>query len=208
MADLCGSVSKHMNIELLDLRGDPIDTLVDQARTDDIPHPGARTGAPERWSGGGFMEATVDGRTTRRVSFGGIPSCGGPRPILTVWVDCDPVQPDVQGIRLAAANPTTDLVLDGDRLLVGCTGYYALLVQMGVEDPLHPLVGLAFGGSLISIFARLGGGIFTVELVFEEPGISRHVRNRNDAARIHQVRHVPRIAVATAYPGEVGPRAL
>jgi hypothetical protein len=43
------------------------------------------------------------------------------------WVDCDPVQPDVQGIRLAAANPTTDLVLDGDRLLVGCTGYYALL---------------------------------------------------------------------------------
>ena len=42
--------------------------------------------------------------------------------------------------------------------LIGVSGYYAIL---GTPDDLAPLVGLGFGGSLISIFARLGGGIFT-----------------------------------------------
>ena len=47
--------------------------------------------------------------------------------------------------------------------LFGVAGYYLILVNMGMtsEDAIHSLVGLAFGGSLISIFARLGGGIFT-----------------------------------------------
>ncbi len=50
--------------------------------------------------------------------------------------------------------------------LLGVAGYYAILVTSGAHgaplaDVIKPLVGFGFGGSLISIFARLGGGIFT-----------------------------------------------
>ena len=47
--------------------------------------------------------------------------------------------------------------------LLGVAGYYTVLQKLGVERDviLHALIGLGFGGSLISIFARLGGGIFT-----------------------------------------------
>ena len=47
--------------------------------------------------------------------------------------------------------------------LLGVAGYYGGLLHFGKtqDEALHAMIGLAFGSSLISIFARLGGGIFT-----------------------------------------------
>ena len=48
--------------------------------------------------------------------------------------------------------------------LVGVSGYYGILTWIVGETPrnaVDALIGLSFGGSLISVFARLGGGIFT-----------------------------------------------
>src|SRR5579862_9703663 len=48
--------------------------------------------------------------------------------------------------------------------LFGVAGYYWILTAGFNDTPsqaIHSLIGLAFGGSLISVFARLGGGIYT-----------------------------------------------
>jgi K(+)-stimulated pyrophosphate-energized sodium pump len=61
------------------------------------------------------------------------------------------------------AGSVTGLLVVGLGLL-GVAGYYLLLTKLIGDSPhkaIEHLVGLAFGGSLISVFARLGGGIYT-----------------------------------------------
>ena len=71
-----------------------------------------------------------------------------------------------KGLSLAFRSGAVTGMLVAGFALLGVAGYYAVLTQvMGLENTsrevVDSLVSLGFGASLISIFARLGGGIFT-----------------------------------------------
>ena len=68
-----------------------------------------------------------------------------------------------KGLSIAfRAGSVTGMLVVGLALL-SISSYYAFLLYKGINgrELIEPLVGLSFGASLISIFARLGGGIFT-----------------------------------------------
>ena len=68
-----------------------------------------------------------------------------------------------KGLSIAfRAGSVTGMLVVGLALL-SISSYYAFLLYKGISgrELIEPLVGLSFGASLISIFARLGGGIFT-----------------------------------------------
>jgi K(+)-stimulated pyrophosphate-energized sodium pump len=68
------------------------------------------------------------------------------------------------GLNMAFRGGSVTGMMVAGLALTSVAGYYAILVggfEVSVRDAVIALVALGFGGSLISIFARLGGGIFT-----------------------------------------------
>ncbi len=68
-----------------------------------------------------------------------------------------------KGLSMAFKGGSVTGMIVAGLALTAVAGYYTFLLKQGLSgvDAVVPLVALGFGGSLISIFARLGGGIFT-----------------------------------------------
>ncbi|MCJ8500462.1 sodium-translocating pyrophosphatase [Desulfatitalea alkaliphila] len=67
------------------------------------------------------------------------------------------------GLNMAFRGGSVTGMMVAGLALTAVAGYYTVLTGMGIapKEAVIALVALGFGGSLISIFARLGGGIFT-----------------------------------------------
>ncbi|MBM4132094.1 hypothetical protein FJ250_13900, partial [bacterium] len=110
------------------------------------------------------------------------------------WLDCDAGRPGVQGLRLAAANPYAPVQVSGDRLLVGCTGYYGL--RDGGVDVVDPDALVSLGLEITE--TALGGDLVDLEAT----EASRHVIVADSAWVTRVRRYAPGVAPVTVLVGQ------